>query len=165
MPSLPDRFDLLVRRAKEKGVTPERQIDLVLGGMLVLADWHLINKGSQDQPTPHFVEMDDLIHLLIFTDTDKADTFSLDRGDRKPGEPLGIISLKPGYAIEYALNLQVHGCEHLLVNPSDYGFSIPLQTVNRFYEKWKEGGAELGQGFWIPNMTNEEEDFWQEHGV
>ncbi|MEM9398972.1 MAG: hypothetical protein AAF984_02080 [Verrucomicrobiota bacterium] len=165
MSALPDRFDLLVRRAKEKNITPERQIDLIIGGIFALADVHFINRGTQEKPTPHFVELEDVVHMLVFTHTDKADTFSIERGDRKKGEPLSIITMKPKDAVDYAIKLVEFGCEHWLVNPGPFAFSVPLETVKTFREQWLANGSGQGQGFWIPNMTDEEEDFWQEHGL
>lgn len=160
---LPDRFDLLVRKAREADCSPERQVDLLLGGLFALAEWHFVNQGSRDEPQPLCVELDATPCLPLFTNTDKADTFTTERGQRKPHEPLGLISIRPRDAVAYLMQFEAYGCSHVLVNPGPFCFLLATVELELFYKNWKEAGAELAGGYWIPNMTTEEEDFWQEH--
>ncbi|MDD5262858.1 MAG: hypothetical protein PHD76_13515 [Methylacidiphilales bacterium] len=165
MSRLPDRFDLLVRKARERDCTPERQLDLLLGGLFALSEWHFINRGDQENPRPAFVELDGTVSLLLFSNPDKADDFSAERGERKPHEALGLISIRPADAIEYARQFEAHGCHHLLVNPGAFSFMVLTGEVFGFYREWIQNRHKNKIGFWIPNMTSEEEDFWQEHGL
>ncbi len=165
MSRIPDRFDLLVRKAQERDCPPERQLDLLLGGLFALSEWHFINRGDRENPHPAFVELDGTVCLLLFSSPDKADDFSSERGERKPQEPLGLISIRPADAIEYARQFEAHGCRHLLVNPGAFSFMVSTDEVFNFYTEWIRNRDKNKIGFWIPNMTSEEEDFWQEHGL
>ncbi len=42
---------------------------------------------------------------------------------------------------------------------------IPLDRLEAFNDEWSRRGGRQAAGFWIPNMTTEEEDFWQENGL
>ena len=165
MSRIPDRFDLLVRKAREQTRTPERQSDLLLGGLFAVKEWHFINRGDSKDPRPAFVELDLTLCVLVFSGPDQADDFTVGRGERKSNDPLGLISIRPGDAVEYIQQLEPHGCHHLLVNPGPFCFQVTIAEVSRFHNEWRLGGGESGIGFWIPNMTSEEEDFWQEHGL
>lgn len=165
MTPIPDRFDLMVRKARELDTEPERQVDILMGGLFALWEWHFLNAGDAEQPHPRFLQVDDTVCVAAFTDPNKAGEFTLERGERERTDPLGLISMRPRDAVEYALQFEPHGCGHFLINPGPFGFMIPFDVASRFYTAWKEAGAGLGQGFWIPSMTDEEEDFWQEHGL
>ena len=165
MEALPDRFDLFIRRARELKREPQRQLDLVLGSMFALNEWHFLNRGNQEQPEPRVVDLDGDTCLLVFSHPNKADDFTRERGERDGRDPLGLISMRPRDAVDYSLQLKEWGCFHLLVNPGPFAFMISLEVLQAFYDQWKAGDAEWGRGFWIPNMTDEEEDFWQEHGL
>jgi hypothetical protein len=52
----------------------------------------------------------------------------------------------------------------VLVNPPEDAALIPFSQIEAFHREWKARGERQAAGFWIPNMTSEEEDFWQEHG-
>ncbi len=52
----------------------------------------------------------------------------------------------------------------VLVNPPEDSALIPFAQLEVYHREWKARGARQSTGFWIPNMTSEEEDFWQEHG-
>jgi hypothetical protein len=40
-----------------------------------------------------------------------------------------------------------------------------MDQLRAFHAEWSKRGGREGIGFWIPNMTTEEEDFWQENGL
>ena len=42
---------------------------------------------------------------------------------------------------------------------------IPFDQLKAFHAEWSRRGERQTAGFWIPNMTTEEEDFWQENGL
>jgi hypothetical protein len=42
---------------------------------------------------------------------------------------------------------------------------IPFAQLESYHAEWSQRGGRQASGFWIPNMTSEEEDFWQEHGL
>ncbi len=51
----------------------------------------------------------------------------------------------------------------LFVNAPEDAVMIPFAQVENFHSEWVKRGGRQSSGFWIPNMTTEEEDFWQEH--
>ncbi len=57
------------------------------------------------------------------------------------------------------------GCGGLLLNPGEYAALIPMPQLEYFLEEWSRRGKHLASGFWIPNITTEEEDFWQKYGL
>jgi hypothetical protein len=101
--------------------------------------------------------------LLVFSHPEKADTFTEERGERGGTEPLGLISMRPRDAADYCGALQETACEAVLVNPGPFAYTVALGGILKYHEEWKRRGAQEASGFWIPNMTTEEEDFWQEH--
>jgi hypothetical protein len=158
MPRLPDRFDLQVRKARQC-TDPARQVDYVLGAMAALRDWHFFNVANRGSPQPAEVEIDGARHLLVFSGTDRIEEWV------PPGAPLPLISIPTAGAMPWALERRCGGCEGLLVNPGEDAFSLSMEHVAHFHEAWSLRGGLLSSGFWIPNMTSEEEDFWQEHGL
>jgi len=53
----------------------------------------------------------------------------------------------------------------VLVNPGEDSALIPVERLEIFQAEWRQRGGRQAAGFWIPNMTTEEEDFWQEQGL
>ena len=162
MPRLPDRFDLWVRKARELS-DPARQTDYILGALAALKEWHFLNIGSKEQPQAAKTEMDGVPCLLFFSDVTRLDELIRISGAVKhvpAGEPLPVISIPSAAALPWCVECQIG----LLINPSEDAVMIPYEQVNDFYLEWKERDT-YQTGFWIPNMTSEEDDFWQEHGL
>ncbi len=157
MPRLPDRFDLWVRKARECP-DPARQADYVLGALAALPEWHLFNRGTADKPVPAQAEIDGLQHLLIFSSADRIDEMLA--ASITSAAP--IISIPTGQAFPWCLHLDSAG---LLVNPGEDGFIVAMDRLHSFYRQWREDKEVHSTGFWIPNLTTEEEDFWQSHGI
>jgi hypothetical protein len=161
MPRLPDRFDLWVRRARDCP-DPARQVDYVLGALASLPSWHFLNVGTREQPQPATAEIEGARHLLVFSDPDRvleiADQLQI---ESRPGAP-PIISVPTASAMAACVADGPMKCAALLVNPHEDAVAIPVAQVELFARERKERGA---TGFWIPSMTSEEEDFWQEHGL
>ena len=61
--------------------------------------------------------------------------------------------------------LEQADCAGLLVIPGEDGFIVAMDQLHSFYRGWRTDRESLTTGFWIPNLTTEEEDFWQEHGL
>jgi hypothetical protein len=161
MPRLPDRFDLWVRRARECP-DPERQVDYVLGALAALTHWHFLNVGTGDQPRPATAEIDGAQNLLVFSDHERVLETAADLKMNFPREAPPIISVPTARAMAACSADGLMKCDALLINPGDYSASIPVAQVEAFARERKERGI---AGFWIPGMTSEEEDFWQEHGL
>lgn len=158
MPRLPDRFDLWVRRARACP-DPARQADYVLGALAALPEWHLLNRGEAGNPIPAETEMEDGRYLLVFSAAERiAELLEL-----SPGVPPPVISLPTVQAFSWCLGMR--DCAGLLVNPGEDNFVVAMDQLHHFYRGWTQDREALSTGFWIPNLTTEEEDFWQEHGL
>jgi hypothetical protein len=101
---------------------------------------------------------------LLFTDIDRFTEFATEHKLMAAGagtEPPVIATPTPA-----ALRWCVESGIGALFNPGvGESAMIPPDTLAAFFAEWTARGSRKGQGFWIPNMTNEEEDFWQEHGL
>jgi hypothetical protein len=163
MPRLPDRFDLWVRRARDCA-DPARQLDYILGAMMALPAWHFLNLGTRDKPLPAAGEIDGARMLLVFSDPDRvaewAGQMNLSVEDGPP-----IISIPPTAALAECLGEGLLKSDGLFVNPGEDAAVVPRDQVAAFAQAWREQGGTLRPGFWIPHLTSEEEDFWQEHGL
>jgi hypothetical protein len=71
-----------------------------------------------------------------------------------------VITIPTAAAMKWC----VEGRTGLLVNPGEDAVMIPFEHVEGFHAEWIARGGREASGFWIPNMTTEEEDFWQENG-
>lgn len=162
MSRLPDRFDLWVRRAKESP-EPERQLDYVLGALVALPEWFFLNIGTPNDPHPAISEVEGVRYLLVFSDSQRvleiAEQIHID-GNEPP-----VITIPGSNALTWCVQERPMQCEGLLLNPGADAAAIPLEHVAAFAKAWQERGGAQGAGFWIPNLTTEEEDFWQEHGL
>jgi len=158
MARLPDRFDLWVRKARECRDTV-RQADYVLGALAGLKEWHFLNVGTKANPLPAEAGFDGARYLLVFSDTGRIEEIQEDGA--RPDDPLATIVIPTGTAMAWCVEHRMG----LLVNPGEDSALIPLQRLEIFHAEWNRRGGRQAAGFWIPNMTTQEEDFWQEHGL
>ena len=154
MARLPDRFDLWVRKARENA-DPARQADYVLGALVALAEWCFLNIGTTEDPQPGETEFGGERHLLVFSDTDRVEEILEGR------EKVPLITMPGAAALKWCMEQKAG----LLVNAGEDAVVISPAHVESYYAEWSQRAARESSRFWIPNMTTEEEDFWQEHGV
>ena len=154
MARLPDRFDLWVRRARECP-DPVRQADYILGAMAARPAWYFLDVGHDDAPRAAELDLPDGggRALLVFTDLDRVEELS-------PGAR--VIALPPAEAMAWCV---AQTSAALLVNPGEDAALIPLTVLAGFHDAWRDRQEEHPSGYWIPSLTSEEEDFWQEHGL
>ena len=157
VPRIPDRFDLWVRKARNCP-DPERQADYVLGALASLPYWHLFNIGTREKPRPAEGEVDGGRYLLVFSDAARVEELSGSEGAAPPPISMPTINAFPWC-------LKQDASAGLLVNPGEDAVLVPREHVDHFYKEWHARQADRPAGYWIPNMTGEEEDFWQEHGL
>jgi hypothetical protein len=165
MSRLPDRFDLLVRKMRERESDPQRQLDFLLAAFFTLKEAHLLNAGGQEDPRPRFVQMDALILMPVFSSADQADSYTIEQQQRSDRDPLGLISMPPLSVLEYAQEWKGLGCEHWFVNPGPYGFIVSVAEAEFYQQQRAESAQANTMGFWISNPTAEEEAFWEDHGL
>ena len=157
MARIPDRFDLWVRLARTCP-DPARQADYVLGALASLPYWHLLNTGTREQPQPAEGEVEGAHYLLVFSDAPRVEELTAAVESAPP--PISMPTIKA-----FPWSLDRPGLTGLLVNPGEDAVLVPRDHVDHFYREWLARQASQPAGYWIPNMTNEEEDFWQEHGL
>jgi hypothetical protein len=162
MAAIPDRFDLWVRKARECG-DPARQVDYVLGALAGLNDWHFLNLGTGQKPRAAEAEIEGGRHVLVFSDAGRIEEILHEGGQSV--RPLSVITIPTVAAMTWCLERQAEGCVGLLVNPGDYAVVILMEQLRAFHAEWSRRGGRETIGFWIPSMTTEEEDFWQENGL
>jgi len=160
MPRLPDRFDLQVRKARSC-TDPVRQADYVLGALAGLREWHFVNLGTKENPQAARTEIDADPYLLVYSNADRIEDFVREQGLVRETAALPVISVATEAAMKWCVECRVG----LFVNPPEDAVMIPFEQVQAFHAEWLKRGARQSSGFWIPNMTSEEEDFWQEHGL
>jgi hypothetical protein len=156
---LPDRFDLWVRKARECQ-EPARQADYVLGALAGLKEWHFLNLGTKEKPQAAKTQLDGDSYLLVYSDVDRIEEFIREQGGPRKNDPLPVITIPTEAAMAWCVECRTG----LLVNPPENAVMIPFSQVEVFHAEWKQRGGRQAAGFWIPNMTTEEEDFWREHG-
>ena len=162
MACLPDRFDLWVRKARECP-DPVRQADYVLGALAALRQWYFLANKNEKDPQPSEVEIENHWYKLVFSDLGRIEDLL---GDTHPhGTPLPVISMPTAAAMAWCIDRKAEGSAGLLVNPGDFAVVIPLPQLETFHAEWTQRGGRQASGFWIPNLTTEEQDFWQEHGL
>jgi hypothetical protein len=159
MPRIPDRFDLWVRKARECE-DPVRQVDYVLGALAGLKEWHFLNIGTKEKPNAARTTLDTDPFLLVYSDTGRIQDFVREQGGDK-NAPLPVISVATTVAMAWAVECRVG----LLLNPPEDGVLIPFEQLRDYHAAWTLRGGRQTSGFWIPNLTSEEEDFWQQHGL
>lgn len=164
MPRLPDRFDLWVRKARQ-APDPARQADYLLGILAGLSAWHFFNVGTRGKPQPAEAEIESARSILVFSDPGRIEEIVRDADSFDPRQPLPILTLPTAKAMSWCLGQEKNGYTGLLVNPGEDAFLLPFDQLAAFHIEWSQRGGREASGFWIPNMTSEEEDFWQEHGL
>jgi hypothetical protein len=158
MARLPDRFDLWVRKARQCR-DAARQADYVLGALAGLKEWHFLNAGTRGKPAPAQAEIEGARYLLVFSEPGRVEEIHEERA--RPGGPPETITIPTAAAMPWCVKNRMG----LLVNPGEDSALIPLERLESFHTEWTLRGGRQAAGFWIPNMTTEEEDFWQEHGL
>jgi hypothetical protein len=158
MARLPDRFDLWMCKARTCP-DPARQADYVLGTLAGLKEWHFLNVGTADEPKAAEAEVEGHQALLVFSDAGRIEELVGESNRTSTGTPLPIITIPFPAAMTWCLERRAG----LLVNPGDGAALVPFEELERFHGEWNRRGGAQASGFWIPNMTTQEEDFWQEH--
>jgi len=154
MARLPDRFDLWVRRARASQDTA-RQADYILGALAGLKEWYFVAVGKEDIPVPG--EIEGAHYVMVFSDHGRIEEIPLAPGSY----PFRVISTPTAAAMAWCVERRTG----LMLNPAAQGtVLIPFDQLETFHAEWSQRGGRQAAGFWIPNMTTEEEDFWQEHG-
>jgi hypothetical protein len=163
MPHIPDRFDLWVRKAKEHS-DPDRQTDYVLGALAGLKEWHFLNIGTAEKPQAAKTEIDADPCLLVFSDLNRLEELLNVSGAVRHLQkyaPLPAITIPTAAALPWCVECKIG----LLINPGEDAVMVPFEQVEAFHAEWSKRGGRQASGYWIPNMTTEEEDFWQKHGL
>jgi hypothetical protein len=158
MARLPDRFDLWVRKAR-KCRDPARQADYVLGALAGLKEWYFPAVGRKENPLPAEAEIEGARYVLVFSDPGRIEEIHEDGTQR--GDPLAAIAMPMAAAMAWCVERRAG----VLVNPGEDSALIPVERLEIFQAEWRQRGGRQAAGFWIPNMTTEEEDFWQEQGL
>jgi hypothetical protein len=161
MPRLPDRFDLWIRKARECP-DPERQLDYILGAMVALPAWYFLNIGTRENPQPAVGEVDGARVMLVFSDADRVLEAA---GDAEFPSAPPVLSLPAAAALTECLGDGLFRCAALLINPGEDAALVPRPQLAVFERGWQARGGAAARGFWIPHLSSEEEDFWQEHGL
>jgi len=162
MARLPDRFDLWVRKARECRDTA-RQADYVLGSLAGLKEWHFLNVGTREAPQAAKTQIGSDPCVFVFSDVSRIEELIQEGGgaqNPQRNEPLPVITIPAAAAMAWCVECRTG----LLVNPGEDAVMIPFAQVETFHAEWRRRGGRQAAGFWIPNMTTEEEDFWRENG-
>ncbi len=161
MGRLPDRFDLWLRKARES-TDPARQVDYVLGALVGLKEWFFLNTGTKERPMAAKTQIESDLCVLVFSDAARVEEFLEGKEGLVPkGDVLPAIVIPSAAALAWCVESQTG----LLLNPNGEGVLIPLEQVKAFHAEWIQRGGRQAAGYWIPNMTSEEEDFWQANGL
>ena len=161
MARLPDRFDLWVRKARA-AADPQRQCDYVLGALVALREWHFLNVGTPENPRPAAGEIDDTPHLFVFSDAVRVMELAGEFG--RPAES-SAITIPTASALDWCVAERPMQCAGLLINPGEDAAAVSIDQLEEFSREWRMRDAQKSAGFWIPNLTSEEEDFWRENGL
>jgi hypothetical protein len=163
MGRLPDRFDLWLLKANECP-DPARQLDYILGAMIGLKEWWLINIGTKEKPSAAKTQVESDLCVLVFSDLARLEEFLEGKEGLVPkGETSPTIAIPSPAALGWCVDCGVG----LIVNPDEAEGTVlvPFEQVKAFHTEWMNRGGSQTTGFWIPNMSSEEEDFWQQHGM
>ena len=160
MARLPDRFDLQVRKARSC-TDPVRQADFVLGALAALPEWNFYNLGTKENPQIARTEIDTDPYVLVYSDVNRVEKILLKTLGSLNHGPVPVIAVPTVAAMEWCVGCRIG----LFVNAPEDAVMIPFAQFERFHTEWVKRGARQASGFWIPNMTTAEEDFWQEHGL
>jgi hypothetical protein len=160
MARLPDRFDLWVRKARECQDVA-RQADYVLGALAGLKEWYFLNLGTEAAAQAAETEIEGARCLLVFSDATRIEELLQEREGLRPGDAMPVMTIPTAAAMVWCLERPAG----LLVNPGEDAVMIPFRQLEHFHTEWSGRGGPQAVGFWIPNLTTAEEDFWQEHGL
>jgi hypothetical protein len=163
MARLPDRFDLWVRKARECQ-DPARQADYILGALVGLKEWFFLNVGTKEAPQAARTQIESDLCVFVYSDAGRIEEFIEEgRGlNHLPKDtPPPVIAIPSAAALEWCVKCQTG----LLVNPGEETVLIPFDQLEVFHAEWSQRGGRQAAGFWIPNLSTEEEDFWREHGL
>jgi hypothetical protein len=163
MPAKPDRFDLAVRKYKDK--SPEEQIEGLTGLLFGLNDWLFWNQGDEKRPDPTVIDMDNENHLLVFSNVEKLADFTEEAGQRTEKDPLSYFTVPSDRAVEYCLQFSGTECNTILVNIGSEAFTVPFDLLQQCFEDWQRSGGKKGRGYRGQNTTTEEDDFWEDNGL
>ncbi len=162
MAFLPDQFDLWVRKAKQ--MAPARQLDCLLGMLFAQPEWFFFNQDEK-KVLPAQIEIENAKCLILFSDSRKMLEF-FENAMHQKLDQLPSLAIPAASGTEFCLQFRASGCEAILVNPGTEPFQVSLEALERFNLEWQAyHRSQASRGFWIPNMTTEEDDFWQEHGL
>jgi hypothetical protein len=123
--------------------------------------------GTRATPVPATGIINGKPHLFVFSAPGKIQDI-LEDVTKKNNPAIPYISVRTANAADFCLQYAQEkngSCAGILVNPGDYAFSVDFAALRQFDTEWKAAGGAEKRGFWIPGMTTEEEDFWQEHGI
>jgi hypothetical protein len=168
MARLPDRFDLWVRKARSEA-DPARQVDWVLGALVARKELFFLNGETKERPEiarASGVEaaVPSEMYAVVFTDAERLEDFVANRPTlrQKVDGDLPVIVSPTASALAWC----VTNMTGLVINPNEGEMvQVSATALGPFVEEWKQRGGRQAAGFWIPNMTTAEEDFWQGHGL
>jgi hypothetical protein len=149
-------------RQARAAADPQRQCDYVLGALVALPEWHFLNVGTSENPRPAAGEIDDAPHLFVFSDA--ARVMELAQQFGRPAES-SAITIPTESALAWCVNERPMQCAGLLINPGEDAAAVSIAQVEIFAAEWRARDARQSVGFWIPNPTSAEEDFWRENGL
>ena len=163
MSRLPNRFDLWVRKARESA-DPARQADWILGALVAQKELYFLNIGTKEKPLIAKTAIAMKECVFVFTDGDRIEDFVAEHPSLRKGRDDGppVITSPMASALKWC----VENKAGLVINPgAEETAMVPAAELAKFAEEWRPRGERQGAGFWIPKMTTEEEDFWQEYGL
>ncbi len=164
MPRIPDRFDLWVRQARASTTDPQRQVDWVLGAVVALKELHFVNIGTRAAPLIAKMPIATDECVLAFTDRGRIEEFIAEHPAlrKAPDDGPPVITSPTAAAPKWCIENRAG----LVLNPGpDETALVPWTELAAFVEEWHRINERRVVGYWIPNMTTEEEDFWQQHGL
>jgi len=135
-------------------------MDLVLGALVARTEVYFVNIGTKESPRISSGKMASEECALVFSDVERIEEFLA--LNTRAGQELAVIASPTASALAWCVENRVG----VVLNPSvGETVMIPAAMLAAFIEEWKQRGGRQSAGFWIPNMTSEEEDFWQENGL
>lgn len=158
---LKSQFDRWIERARQPDEADP--LDRSLGALLGLDFWFFLNSGQRDDPQPAAVELDGTTLLLVFSDLDHLDDFTLESGRRQAGQPLSFFCVPTLQAPPYCMRFEKVGVRGILVNPGAFAFSVELPTLESFYRAWRDDPRRQERAAFAEVPSSFEEDFWVEN--
>lgn len=95
---------------------------------LALPVWLFVARGTDDQPSPFVVVLDERPTLLVFSDAGGARAAAIALG-LPAEEASNIIAIPTGHAVEWAASFAAHGVLDLQVDRHLGGFIVPLAAL------------------------------------